>query len=40
MEEVSQHSSEGDCWLVIRGKVYDVTKYVDLHPGGDIILVR
>jgi len=32
--EVAEHKSEQDCWLVVRGKVYDVTKYLDDHPGG------
>jgi NAD(P)H-flavin reductase len=38
MEEVSKHDKEGDCWLVIHDKVYDITKFVDEHPGGYIIL--
>eukprot|EP00271_Cylindrocystis_brebissonii_P011554 TRINITY_DN29411_c0_g1_i1.p1 TRINITY_DN29411_c0_g1~~TRINITY_DN29411_c0_g1_i1.p1 ORF type:complete len:191 (+),score=45.34 TRINITY_DN29411_c0_g1_i1:104-676(+) len=37
VEEVSRHSSRDDCWLIIKGKVYDVTSYVDEHPGGDSI---
>ena len=33
------HSKEEDCWLVIDGNVYDVTPFLDEHPGGfDIIL--
>ena len=27
-----------DLWVIIKGKVYDVTSYVDEHPGGDAIL--
>lgn len=39
LEEVKNHSKEEDCWLVIDGFVYDVTKFLDEHPGGfDIIL--
>ena len=36
--EVARHSSEGSCWLVLHGKVYDVTKFVPFHPGGSAIL--
>lgn len=36
--EVAQHASAGDCWQIISGKVYDVTSYVNDHPGGPSIL--
>jgi cytochrome b involved in lipid metabolism len=36
--EVSKHNKKKDCWIVIEGKVYDITNYVERHPGGDIIL--
>ncbi|KAL8150225.1 hypothetical protein V2J09_020033 [Rumex salicifolius] len=35
MQEVSEHNTKEDCWVVIDGKVYDVTTYLDEHPGGD-----
>ena len=38
VEEVSSHSSENDCWIVIHGKVYDVTSFISQHPGGNAIL--
>eukprot|EP00455_Lapot_gusevi_P015726 TRINITY_DN17_c0_g1_i2.p1 TRINITY_DN17_c0_g1~~TRINITY_DN17_c0_g1_i2.p1 ORF type:complete len:156 (+),score=53.64 TRINITY_DN17_c0_g1_i2:72-470(+) len=38
-EELKQHTSRNDCWFVINGKVYDVTKYLDDHPGGPDVLV-
>eukprot|EP01101_Sappina_pedata_P008326 TRINITY_DN4586_c0_g1_i1.p1 TRINITY_DN4586_c0_g1~~TRINITY_DN4586_c0_g1_i1.p1 ORF type:complete len:145 (-),score=51.35 TRINITY_DN4586_c0_g1_i1:92-493(-) len=37
-DEVAQHSEMSDCWLIIHGKVYDVTKFMDDHPGGDQVL--
>jgi cytochrome b involved in lipid metabolism len=37
--EIAKHTEEEDCWLVIHGKVYDVTKYLDEHPGGPEIMV-
>ncbi|KAL3138422.1 hypothetical protein ABBQ32_006216 [Trebouxia sp. C0010 RCD-2024] len=39
LEDCKLHNKEEDCWLVISGKVYDVTEFLDEHPGGfDIVL--
>ncbi|KAL6900636.1 hypothetical protein ACP4OV_005312 [Aristida adscensionis] len=37
-EDVSKHNTRKDCWIIIKDKVYDVTSYVEEHPGGDAIL--
>ncbi|KAM3256985.1 hypothetical protein ACQJBY_049394 [Aegilops geniculata] len=37
-KEVSTHNTRKDCWIIIKDKVYDVTPYVEEHPGGDAIL--
>jgi cytochrome b involved in lipid metabolism len=34
MEEVSKHNTRDDCWVVLDGRVYDVTKFISRHPGG------
>ena len=40
LAELSRHKSQNDCWLGISGNVYNVTQYLDFHPGGaDIILM-
>ncbi len=36
---IAQHSTVGDCWLLIEGSVYDVTQYLQLHPGGQAIVL-
>lgn len=36
--EVALHNKRNDCWIIIKDKVYDVTSYVEEHPGGDAIL--
>uniref|UniRef100_A0A7C8YHY0 Cytochrome b5 heme-binding domain-containing protein n=1 Tax=Opuntia streptacantha TaxID=393608 RepID=A0A7C8YHY0_OPUST len=38
--EISLHNSRTDCWIIIKDKVYDVTSYVEEHPGGDAILTH
>lgn len=34
MVEVQQHASASSCWTAIDGKVYDVTNWINQHPGG------
>jgi len=44
-KEVAAHDSQDDCWMVIGNetnggvKVYDVTSYLDDHPGGGEVLL-
>lgn len=35
MSEISKHNKSSDCWLLISGKVYDITGYFGSHPGGN-----
>lgn len=34
LAELAKHNSASDCWLLINGKVYDVTAAIAKHPGG------
>merc|ERR1712070_684683 len=36
MEEVAKHNSKASCWVVLDGKVLDVTKFLADHPGGEL----
>lgn len=36
--DLRAHNKKSDCWMALEGKVYDVTKYISSHPGGEIIL--
>lgn len=38
LEEVAKHNSRTDAWLVIEDVVYNVTPYLEYHPGGVTIL--
>lgn len=40
MAEVAKHDKRDDCWVCIDGKAYDVTSYVDRHPGGWLPIVN
>ena len=32
--DLAAHNTRADCWVGIEGSVYDLTAYVDKHPGG------
>ncbi len=36
--EVALHNRPNDLWVIIHGKVYDVTKWAAKHPGGSRII--
>lgn len=38
MDEISTHNSQSSCWTTINGKVFDVTKFISNHKGGEKIL--
>jgi cytochrome b involved in lipid metabolism len=33
-EELAEHNTKFDCWTALNGKVYNITQYIDYHPGG------
>ncbi|MGB2580488.1 MAG: cytochrome b5-like heme/steroid binding domain-containing protein [Minisyncoccia bacterium] len=37
---VAKHSSENDCWVIINEKVYDLTAYIPMHPGGQSEIIN
>ncbi|KZT41600.1 oxidoreductase [Sistotremastrum suecicum HHB10207 ss-3] len=39
-EDIAQHTSRKDCWITRKGKVYDVTGFLDDHPGGDDLILK
>ena len=40
LEEIAKHNTEESLWLIINEKVYDVTKFLEEHPGGPKALLK
>lgn len=40
LEEVNKHNDGKSCWIVLHDKVYDVTKFLEEHPGGEEVLLE
>ncbi|NXJ96021.1 NB5R4 reductase, partial [Corythaixoides concolor] len=39
-DELAEHNKKEDCWICIRGFVYNVTPYMEYHPGGEDELMK
>lgn len=37
-KEVALHNKQSDCWMLISGKVYNITSYFGSHPGGSGVM--
>jgi cytochrome b involved in lipid metabolism len=37
-QEVAKHNSASDCWSVVNGNVYNLTSYIQSHPGGQSVI--
>ncbi|XP_069698600.1 cytochrome b5-like [Periplaneta americana] len=40
LDQVSWHDHNADCWVVIYDRVYDITDFLNEHPGGEEILLE
>jgi L-lactate dehydrogenase (cytochrome) len=38
--EIAKHNSKDSCWVIVNGKAYDVTDYLEKHPGGSAIILQ
>jgi sterol desaturase/sphingolipid hydroxylase (fatty acid hydroxylase superfamily) len=39
-DEVAKHTSKDDCWIILHGRVIDVTDWLPKHPGGQRVLLN
>ncbi|PKS06538.1 hypothetical protein jhhlp_007286 [Lomentospora prolificans] len=39
-DEVAKHNSQESCWVTLYGTVYDVTDFLNEHPGGPKAILR
>ncbi|KAL4899975.1 hypothetical protein BDW74DRAFT_188842 [Aspergillus multicolor] len=37
---VAQHNTRQSCWVIINNQVYDVTSFIDEHPGGPAAILQ
>ncbi|WWD16765.1 hypothetical protein CI109_101197 [Kwoniella shandongensis] len=40
LETLSEHKTRESCWMLLHDKVYDVTAFLDEHPGGDEVMLE
>jgi len=40
MSEVAKHKGKDSCWVVLFGKVYDLTEFLADHPGGEDVVLK
>jgi cytochrome b involved in lipid metabolism len=34
MQDIKKHNTDGDCWTVINGKIFNMSLFSSLHSGG------
>merc|ERR1719502_1188389 len=39
LEEVAKHNTKESCWVVLDGRVLDVSKFLSEHPGGELAIL-
>jgi len=39
-KDIARHNKRDSCWVIINSHAYDVTDYLDRHPGGPQILLQ
>jgi cytochrome b involved in lipid metabolism len=40
ISEIKTHNSKSDCWSIVNGNVYNLSSYVQKHPGGAAVIAN
>ncbi|CAN7991855.1 unnamed protein product [Ixodes hexagonus] len=40
LADIEKHNEKNSAWLLIHNAVYDVTKFMEEHPGGEEVLLE
>ncbi|XP_015239701.1 PREDICTED: cytochrome b5-like [Cyprinodon variegatus] len=40
LEDIRLHNMSNDSWLIIHNKIYDITSFLEEHPGGEEVLLE
>jgi L-lactate dehydrogenase (cytochrome) len=38
--EIAKHNTRESCWVIVNGNAYDVTDFLDHHPGGANVILK
>ncbi|KAI1211257.1 cytochrome b5 [Annulohypoxylon truncatum] len=38
-QDIAEHNTKKDLYIVVHDKIYDTTKFIDEHPGGEEVLL-
>ena len=39
-QEVLLHNNENSCWILVDRNIYDVTEFLDIHPGSKKAILK
>jgi cytochrome b involved in lipid metabolism len=40
IQDIADKKTSSDLWMAVHGKVYNITEFIDEHPGGEEILLE
>ncbi|CAH0380519.1 unnamed protein product [Bemisia tabaci] len=40
MRQVERHNKIDDCWIILYDKIYDITFFINKHPGGAEVMLE